>query len=88
MLRTIRARQILRTEDFMNIDNFSQDAVDGFVPRLIRGNLGLAKVVSRNAAPAYSEGLFDAIPNVDDTVTNINSEPKPEGAVQAGEVKA
>ncbi|KAG7291125.1 hypothetical protein NEMBOFW57_001135 [Staphylotrichum longicolle] len=88
MLRTIRARQILRTEDFMNIDNFSQDAVDGFVPRLIRGNLGLAKVASRNAAPAYSEGLFDAIPSVDDTVTNINSEAKPEGAVQAGEVKA
>ena len=67
MLRTIRARQILRTEDMMNIESFSQDAIDGFAPRLIRGQLGLAKVLSRTAGPTYSEGLFDAIPDIEGT---------------------
>ena len=40
ILRTIRARQILRAEDTMNINNFSQEAVDGLVPRLIRETWG------------------------------------------------
>jgi hypothetical protein len=83
MLRTIRARQILRAEDTMNINNFSQEAVDGLVPRLIRGNLGLAKVLDRTAAPAHSEGLVDTIPNVDDTVTKANSERSLEGTVRS-----
>lgn len=59
ILRTIRARQMMRTEDSMNIDSFSQDVIDGFVPRLIRGELGLKKVMSR-AAPTYSESLFES----------------------------
>lgn len=88
MLRTIRARQALRTEDMMNIDNFSHEAVDGFSPRLIRGRLGLAKVANSEAAPVYSEGLFDAIPNMDATVTNINSTVGPEGPILAGEARA
>ncbi len=89
MLRTIRARQMMRTEDFMNIDNFSQDVVDGLAPRLIRGRLGLAKVVVGGAeAPGYSEGLFDIIPNMDASVTNINSTMGPEGPIPAGEARA
>ncbi|KAK3906045.1 tryptophan 2-halogenase [Staphylotrichum tortipilum] len=88
MLRTIRARQILRTEDMMNIENFSHEGVDGYAPRLIRGSLGLARMASQDAAPAYSEGLFDAIPDMDATVTNINSTVGPEGPVLVGETKA
>ncbi|KAK4233581.1 hypothetical protein C8A03DRAFT_19369 [Achaetomium macrosporum] len=88
MLRTIRARQLLRPEDLINIDNFTQDVVDGFVPRLIRGQLGLARVLGRGTAPASSEGLFEAIPDIDDAVANSSSKLMPEGAVRVGESKA
>jgi hypothetical protein len=63
VLRTIRARQMMRTEDAMNIDGFAQDVIDGFVPRLVRGRLGLNRVAvkSRAAAAAeYSGSLFEA----------------------------
>lgn len=43
VLKSIRARQMLRTEDTINIDNFSVDAIDGMVPVLNRGALGLVK---------------------------------------------
>jgi hypothetical protein len=43
VLKSIRARQMLRTEDTINIDNFSADAIDGMVPVLKRGELGLVK---------------------------------------------
>ncbi|KAK4447398.1 tryptophan 2-halogenase [Podospora aff. communis PSN243] len=43
ILRTIRARQMMRTEDAMNIKNFLDDVVEGYVPRLVRGQLGLRK---------------------------------------------
>ncbi|KAK3304869.1 uncharacterized protein B0T15DRAFT_399340 [Chaetomium strumarium] len=60
VLRTIRARQMLRAEDSLNIDSFADEVIDGFVPRLIRGKLGLSKVHSRAAGPTYSESLFRA----------------------------
>ncbi len=88
MLRTIRARQMLRTDDMMNIDNFSQDAVDGFVPRIIRGQLGLAKASSGSAGRAYAEGLFDAIRDLDGTLLNINTKPAMEGVARAEGTKA
>ncbi|KAK3378643.1 hypothetical protein B0T24DRAFT_520866 [Lasiosphaeria ovina] len=60
ILRTIRARQMLRAEDSMNIDNFSADAINGFVPRLARGSLGLSRAGGPGAAPGtYKESLFD-----------------------------
>ncbi|KAL8703500.1 MAG: hypothetical protein Q9201_003310 [Fulgogasparrea decipioides] len=52
ILKTIRARQMLRTEDAMNIDNFATDAIDGFAPIVKRGALTLAYVGSR-AAPKW-----------------------------------
>lgn len=60
VLRTIRARQMLRTEDAMNIESFSHDVIDGFVPRLIRGKLGLNKVQNHSADIKSSESLFDS----------------------------
>lgn len=80
ILRTIRARQMLRTEDSMNIDSFSQDVIDGFVPRLIRGKLGLSKVLGRAAAPTYSESLFET--GLNDMDAGGGLKPRPEGVVQ------
>ncbi|PTB70124.1 FAD/NAD(P)-binding domain-containing protein [Trichoderma citrinoviride] len=37
----IRARQMMRTEDTMNISSFGSDSINGFVPHLKRGDLGL-----------------------------------------------
>lgn len=41
ILNAIRARQMLRSEDTMNIENFSFDTIDGLAPNLKRGSLGL-----------------------------------------------
>lgn len=43
ILTTIRARQMLRSEDVLNMDNFAADVIDGLAPNLVRGDLGLAK---------------------------------------------
>lgn len=40
----IRARQMMRTEDTMNINSFGTDAISGFVPNLKQGDLGLIPV--------------------------------------------
>ena len=87
ILRTVRARQMLRTEDCINIDYFAQNVIDGFVPRLVRGDLGLAKLLSRTAGPAYTEGLLDGSFR-DESVTSTNSKLGPEGAVRMGETEA
>lgn len=36
-------RKLLRTEDTLNMDSFSTDVINGFVPNLKQGNLGLIK---------------------------------------------
>ncbi|GBF64191.1 flavine halogenase [Trichophyton mentagrophytes] len=46
-LNTIQARQIIRSEDTMNIDNFTVDVIDGMVPNLKRGSLGLLRYVPK-----------------------------------------
>ncbi len=48
ILNAIRARQVVRSEDTMNIDNFSFDTIDGLAPDMKRGSLGL---VLATAAP-------------------------------------
>ena len=60
ILKTIRARQMLRTEDSMNLDNFGTDAIDGFAPLIARGNLGLVQVsaTSTSRLPSVDTGLF------------------------------
>lgn len=42
----IRARQMMRTEDTMNINSFGTDAISGFIPNLKRGDLGLLPVAA------------------------------------------
>ena len=43
ILNTIRARQMLRSEDTMNIENLAADVIDGRRINLERGKLGLVK---------------------------------------------
>lgn len=52
VLKTIRARQMLRTEDVINIDSFGTDTIDGFAPRIKRGELGLKKPETWSGGPA------------------------------------
>lgn len=59
ILKTIRARQMMRSEDAMNIDTFSNDAIDGLLPRLETGKLGLDREKRLANAPAHLETLFD-----------------------------
>ena len=49
ILNTIRARQMLRREDTLSIDNFSNDAIHGYVPIVKRGTLGLLKAGVKSA---------------------------------------
>lgn len=52
ILKSIRARQMLRTEDVINIDSFGTDAIDGFAPRIVKGDLGLLKAGNVKKGPA------------------------------------
>lgn len=57
ILTTIRARQMIRSEDTMNIDSFSADVIDGMAANLQRGDLGLV-----NATVAHAKGPdFDVL---------------------------
>jgi flavine halogenase len=42
----IRARQMMRTKDSMGIGSFATDEIDGLVPNLQKGALGLIKVAA------------------------------------------
>ncbi|KAI4168591.1 MAG: hypothetical protein LQ343_006255 [Gyalolechia ehrenbergii] len=55
IIKTIRARQMLRTEDTMNIENFATDAINGFAPVMERGKLSLSQVGARPAPKWRSE---------------------------------
>lgn len=46
ILNTIRARQMLQSEDTMNIDNLSADIIEGRRINLEHGSLGLAEATS------------------------------------------
>jgi hypothetical protein len=46
IMNSIRARQMLRSEDTINIDTFSTDTIGGLTANLERGKLGLVKPVS------------------------------------------
>ena len=45
VMKYIRARQLLRTEDTMHIEYFSTDVIDGLAPHVQRGCLTLRKAV-------------------------------------------
>ena len=56
ILNTIRARQMLRREDTLSIDNFSNDAIHGLVPVVKRGSLGLMKSAGKAAPKGSARG--------------------------------
>jgi len=43
ILNTMRARQMVRQEDIVNLENFNSDPINGMVPNMKRGDLGLVK---------------------------------------------
>ena len=47
ILNTIRARQMLRREDTLSIDSFSNDPINGWLPLVQRGSLGLQKIAPK-----------------------------------------
>ena len=56
ILNTVRAREMVRSEDTVNIDTFTSDSIDGRVLNMVHGSLGLvaapeaAKTVARRPA--------------------------------------
>lgn len=46
----IRARRMMRTEDTINMESFGTDAIDGYVPNVVRGALGLKKETRNSMA--------------------------------------
>lgn len=54
ILNTIRARQMMRREDTLSIDGFSNDAINGLIPVVERGSLGLRKAGAKSYA--FSRG--------------------------------
>lgn len=46
IMNSIRARQMLRSEDTINIDTFSTDTINGLTANLKTGELGLTKPVA------------------------------------------
>ena len=55
ILKTIRARQMMRTEDTMSIDNFSSDNINGFKPFLKTGYLALVKSDEPTPVPTLNQ---------------------------------
>lgn len=45
ILKGVAIRKLMRTEDIVHIDNFVADNLLGYKLRLIRGSLGLEKVL-------------------------------------------
>ncbi|KAK8037121.1 radH flavin-dependent halogenase [Apiospora marii] len=48
ILHTLKGRRMVRSEDSINIDNFTLDSIDGLAPRLERGKLGLTAAKKAN----------------------------------------
>lgn len=48
ILKTIRARQMLRQEDTLSIDSFTSDAINGWLPLVHRGSLVLRKAGAKS----------------------------------------
>ncbi|TAQ85368.1 hypothetical protein B7494_g6309 [Chlorociboria aeruginascens] len=62
VMKHIRARQMMRTEDTLNIASFSTDIIDGYASRLERGNLGLVKIVPAEEPMATNGMATGAMP--------------------------
>ena len=54
ILKSIRARQMLRRDDAMNLESFGSDTIDGLAPVMRRGTLGLRRPMVENPIRAPS----------------------------------
>lgn len=68
----MRARNAVRTDDLVNLDNFRPDVINGMVLNLKRGELNLAPAPVP-AARAGDAGLSAAAPIVKNPMTSIFS---------------
>ena len=47
VLTTVRAREMVRREEIINLDTFNVDIIDGLAPNTVRGSLGLVPPESK-----------------------------------------
>ena len=57
VLSTIRAREMLRSEDTVNIDTFSTDTIDGLTANLVTGSLGLMEPAAQAEIEANKQSI-------------------------------
>ncbi|KAH8588733.1 hypothetical protein B0O99DRAFT_524430 [Bisporella sp. PMI_857] len=70
ILKHIRAKQMLRLEDQFNIDHFSEDAIDGYVPNLRRGTLGLVAKSDISSKSKLDAPIVDLLALVKDEMND------------------
>ncbi len=67
ILNTVRAREMVRSEDTVNIDTFTSDIIDGRAVNMVRGSLGLISA---------EEAAKNAVKKSDDVLSKMFSEDK------------
>ena len=76
-VKHIQARRAMRTSDTMNIESFGTDAINGFVPNLVRGSLGLRKQEAMNGDVNGANGHVEETNGVNGV--SVNGHHQPEG---------
>lgn len=59
ILNTVRAREMLRSEDTVNIDTFTSDTIDGRAVNMVHGSLGL--ISAQEAAEKVAKKSVDVL---------------------------
>ncbi|KAH8585315.1 hypothetical protein B0O99DRAFT_696640 [Bisporella sp. PMI_857] len=61
ILKHIRAKQMLRMEDTFSLNNFTKDAIDGYVPNIRTGSLGLVAKADIGAKSKLEAPIVDLL---------------------------
>lgn len=56
ILNSVRAREMVRSEDTVNIDTFTSDIIDGRALNMVRGSLGLISEEEANKKTVKKSG--------------------------------
>ena len=67
VLDHIRAKQMLRMEDTMNLNHFGSDAIDGLAPNLKTGSLGLVAKATKDTLSKLEDPVYDLLVQVEET---------------------
>lgn len=67
ILNHIRAKQMLRVDDSININHFGSDAINGLAPNLRRGDLGLVAKATENTLSKLEIPVIDLLVQVEET---------------------